>query len=123
MVELLFGLLPSELRKSGIRQVARFVLGKVLPSVTHEASLLCNAAASADPDTAASLLAGPLLSRVEDELASAHSAVSASRTGELSKVCTTPPCGMAGLCVYVYTFVCILCNGVYTLYSVSRQDW
>ncbi|KAK9818405.1 hypothetical protein WJX72_012161 [[Myrmecia] bisecta] len=83
MVELLFARLPPAIRSQAIRQVARFVTTTSLPSVTNETSLLCNAAAWADPEASASLLLAPLLAQVEGELPSL------ARTGaahSLSKV-------------------------------------
>eukprot|EP00884_Botryococcus_braunii_P020190 jgi/Botrbrau1/6855/Bobra.152_2s0014.1 len=68
LLHLLFNLIPTHLRRMGIRQVARFVLGNMLPSVADEASVLCTAASWADPLTCGHELLDPLLSQLEAEL-------------------------------------------------------
>lgn len=49
MMELLFARLPPALRGLAMRQLGRFLTGSCLPSVAHEAAVLANAAAWADP--------------------------------------------------------------------------
>jgi hypothetical protein len=101
MMDLLFGVMPSKVRKPAIHHVARFVLGKALPSVTQEAEKICNAAAYADVDTAAVHLAEPLLCRLECELVSADSARLATATAQMSEVCRGHLVHvLLGLCVY-----------------------
>ena len=68
MIELLFARLPHNLKHGAIRRLARFVLTTTLPSVTTEASVLCNAAAWADPKTAGAELLDPLLEAAISEL-------------------------------------------------------
>ena len=67
-MELLFARLPKDLQLHAIKQLARFVTTSTLASVTNEASLICNAAAWAAPETCVDLLMKPLLSRVEEEV-------------------------------------------------------
>lgn len=68
MIELLFARLPPELKKGAIRRLGRFVQTTTLPSVTTEASVLCNAAAWADPKTSSSALLAPLIDAATSEL-------------------------------------------------------
>lgn len=68
LVEILFRRLPSDLRISSLKRIKYFVLTNTLPSVTAEASILCNAIAWADPQGAASDLLCPLIKAVADEL-------------------------------------------------------
>lgn len=49
MMELLFARLSPALRGLAMRQLGRFLTGSCLPSVAHEAAVLANAAAWADP--------------------------------------------------------------------------
>lgn len=49
MMELLFARLQPALRGLALRQLGRFLTGSSLPSVAHEAAVLANAAAWADP--------------------------------------------------------------------------
>lgn len=53
MMELLFARLPPALCGLALRQLGRFLTGSSLPSVAHEAAVLANAAAWADPAGAA----------------------------------------------------------------------
>ena len=81
-MELLFARLPKDLQLHAIKQTARFVTTTTLASVTNEASLICNAAAWAAPETCTELLLKPLLNRIEEEVRSE----SASGAEHLSKV-------------------------------------
>ena len=81
-MELLFARLPPDLQLHAIKQLARFVTTSTLASVTSEASLICNAAAWAAPETSVELLMKPLLARIEEEVK--HSA-SAERLAKVSE--------------------------------------
>lgn len=85
MIELLFARLSKDLQLRAIKQLARFVATSTLASVTNEASLICNAAAWAAPQTAVELLLKPLLGRIEDEMKHEGPA----GTGRMSKVLLT----------------------------------
>ena len=85
MIELLFARLSKDLQLRAIKQLARFVATSTLASVTNEASLICNAAAWAAPQTAVELLLKPLLGRIEDEMKHEGTA----GTGRMSKVLLT----------------------------------
>lgn len=85
MIELLFARLPKGLQLHAIKQLARFVATSTLASVTNEASLICNAAAWAAPETAVELLLKPLLGRIEEEVKHEGTA----GTGRMSKVRST----------------------------------
>ena len=85
MIELLFARLPKDLQLHAIKQLARFVATSTLASVTNEASLICNAAAWAAPETAVELLLKPLLGRIEDEVKHEET----TGTGRMSKVWMT----------------------------------
>ena len=82
MMELLFARLPQDLQLHAIKQLARFISTSTLASVTNEASLICNAAAWAAPQTCVDLLLKPLLGRIEEEVK--HEGTSGS--GRMSKV-------------------------------------
>ncbi len=86
MMELLFARLPKDLQLHAIKQLARFVTTSTLASVTNEASLICNAAAWAAPETCVELLMKPLLGKIEEEVK--HDGTAG--TGRMSKV-TQPP--------------------------------
>ncbi|KAL3134782.1 hypothetical protein ABBQ32_007768 [Trebouxia sp. C0010 RCD-2024] len=93
MMELLFARLPQELQLHAIKQLARFVSTSTLASVTNEASLICNAAAWAAPQTCVDLLLKPLLGRIEEEVK--HDGTAGS--GRMSKVQETTLDWLVGL--------------------------
>ena len=68
LVELLFARLPLDLQRVAMKHVTRFMLGTTMPSVSNEASLICNAAAWAAPEAAGELMLEPMMQRIEDEL-------------------------------------------------------
>ncbi len=68
MIELLFARLPPDVQHRAIRRLSRFVLTTTLPSVTTEASVLCNAAAWADAKTTGAELLAPLIEAAISEL-------------------------------------------------------
>ena len=67
-MELLFARLPPDLQRVAMKHVTRFMLGTTMPSVSNEASLICNAAAWAAPEAAGELMLEPMMQRIEDEL-------------------------------------------------------
>lgn len=108
MIELLFARLPKELQLHAIKQLARFVATSTLASVTNEASLICNAAAWAAPETTVELLLKPLLGRIEDEVKHEET----TGTGRMSKVWADIYSSMTcRLCVpyCCYSLVILLC--------------
>ena len=68
LVELLFARLPPDLQRVAMKHVTRFMLGTTMPSVSNEASLICNAAAWAAPEAAGELMLEPMMQRIEEEL-------------------------------------------------------
>ena len=83
-MELLFARLAPEPLRRAVAHLGRWTAKTTMPSVTAEASVVVNAAVTADPGLAAQLLLAPLLARVEAELASA---AAAGGSEQLSKVC------------------------------------
>ncbi len=88
-MELLFARLAAGPLRRAVGHVARWAATTTLPSVTSEASVVVNAAVTADPELAAQLLLQPLLGRVESELGPAAAATASE---QLSKVCPAPCC-------------------------------
>ena len=69
MLVLLFARLPASLREVAFKRIQRFVTSTCLPSVTQEASGMCQAATQAAPEQAIRQLAQPLLERLHQDLA------------------------------------------------------
>eukprot|EP00891_Asterochloris_glomerata_P001540 jgi/Astpho2/1540/fgenesh1_pg.00026_%23_29_t len=82
LVELLFARLPPGLQRVAMKHVTRFMLGTTMPSVSNEASLICNAAAWAAPEAAGELMLEPMMQRIEEELS--HSGGGGARLSKAS---------------------------------------
>lgn len=81
-MELLFARLPPGLQRVAMKHVTRFMLGTTMPSVSNEASLICNAAAWAAPEAAGELMLEPMMQRIEEELS--HSGGGGARLSKAS---------------------------------------
>eukprot|EP00951_Prasinocladus_malaysianus_P046645 scaffold647843_cov52-Prasinocladus_malaysianus.AAC.1 len=68
MMELLLCRLPPDLKRHAIRRISKFLRTNTLPTMTGEASVLCNAATLADTSLAASEILVPLLGGLADDL-------------------------------------------------------
>lgn len=82
MMDLLFARLSPELRTFAIKKVGRFLATTSLPSMTAEASVLAQAAATSDAEAAAQHILEPILAQIDAELPGLQHLPS----GQLSKV-------------------------------------
>ena len=81
-MDLLFARLSPELRTFAIKKVGRFLATTSLPSMSAEASVLAQAAATSDAEAAAQHILEPILAQIDAELPGLQHLPS----GQLSKV-------------------------------------